>query len=195
MAKELEVEGWMQAERHITAAGFWGNFQWVLGGTSAVLAATASGTAFADYPDVAGVIALMAAAAAALVTALRPGDLSAQHQKSAAEYHGLQVEARDLWELDLSQDPEECRRQVRELGQRWSAVTAGSPRVPRRLYRKSASLAQGQGLSYFPKPAPESWADPPATTERRQSPLAWWLAGALALSLLALAAAAAEAWG
>ena len=151
-ARQMELDGWLQAERHITAAGFWGNFQWVLGGASAVLAAAASGTAFADLPVVAGVIALLAAAAAALVTALRPADLSAQHLQAASAFHGLQIAARDLWEFDLSKDPAECRDQVRGLGDRWTAAIAGSPRIPRRIYRVSADLSGSKGMNYFPSP-------------------------------------------
>ena len=58
---------------------------------------TASGTAFADLPVVAGVIALLA-----LVTALRPADLSTQHLQAASAFNSLQIAARDLWEFDLS---------------------------------------------------------------------------------------------
>jgi hypothetical protein len=152
-ARQLELDGWLQAERHITAAGFWGNFQWVLGGASAVLAAAASGTAFADLPVIAGVIALLAAAAAALVTALRPADLSTQHLQAASAFHGLQIAARDLWEFDLSTDPLECRDQIRALGDRWTAAIAGSPRIPRRIYRVSADLSESKGMNYFPSPS------------------------------------------
>ena len=82
-SRNLEQASWRQAELHMTAAGFWGNFQWAFGGAAAVLAAVASGTAFSHYPSAAGVLALCSAGSAALVTALRPGDISAQHLKSA----------------------------------------------------------------------------------------------------------------
>lgn len=150
--RKLEVDSWLQAERHITAAGFWGTFQWIVGGASAVLAAIASGTAFADFPRIAGVLALGAAGTAALVTALRPGDISAQHLQSASSFNALQVDTRDLWEFNMSADPGECRRQVHELGDRWSKITTVSPRVPRRLYRVSAKYTDAEGTNYYPKP-------------------------------------------
>jgi hypothetical protein len=74
LARELEVNSWRQAEYHVTAAGFWGTFQWIVGGASAVLAAVASGTAFAEAPVVAGVLALLGAGAASIVTELRPAE-------------------------------------------------------------------------------------------------------------------------
>jgi len=150
--QELERDSWLQAERHVTAAGFWGTFQWVVGGATAVFAAVASGTAFADYPTYAGIAALAAAATAALVTALRPGDLSAQHLQSATWYHALQLSARDAWEFERQTDPEQSRKQLRELADRWADITSQSPRVPRRLYRVSSRYTDKKGANYFPKP-------------------------------------------
>jgi hypothetical protein len=150
--QELERDSWLQAERHVTASGFWRTYQWVVGGMSAVFAAIAAGTAFADYQNYAGIAALVAAATAALATALRPGDLSAQHLQSATWYHSLQLAARDAWEFDRPSDPEESRKQLRELADRWADITSQSPRVPRRLYRISSRYADKKGANYFPKP-------------------------------------------
>jgi len=150
--QELERDSWLQAERHVTASGFWRTFQWVVGGASSVFAAIAAGCAFADYPNYAGIAALVAAATAAIATALRPGDLSAQHLQSATWYHALQLAARDAWEFDRPADPEDSRKQLRELADRWADITSQSPRVPRRLYKISSRYADKKGVNYFPKP-------------------------------------------
>jgi hypothetical protein len=151
-ARQVEKNSWLQAERHVTAAGFWGNFQWIAGGAAAVLAAAASGSAFNDSPTLAGYLALAAAASAALVTALRPGDVAAQHLASAASYNELQSVARDLWEFKLSADATEQRTQLDVLTSKWIAVTSGSPRVPRRLLRLTAAF-NAKGDHYYPPPS------------------------------------------
>jgi hypothetical protein len=152
-AHELELNSWRQAELHSTAAGFWGNFQWVFGGAAAVLAAVASGAAFSHYPFIAGILALCGAGSAAIVTALRPGDISAQHLKSAAGFNSLQNDARNLWEFEAERlDADESRSEVSQLGRRWNEIMEGSPRVPRRLFAVTDERYGKKGMYYFPKP-------------------------------------------
>lgn len=151
-ARELEHDAWTQAESHVTAAGFWGTFQWVIGGAAAVLAAVASGTAFTSQPTVAGVLALLGAGAAAVMTALRPGDLAAQHYRAAGAYHRLQTDARQLWEFDPDADATTLRTAVRDLTTRWSTITEESPRIPRRLIRVAGERYVARGRGYFPRP-------------------------------------------
>ena len=149
--RKVEQDSWQQAERHATAAGFWGNFQWVAGGLAAVLAAAASASAFSNNPTVAGLLALGASASAALVTALRPGDISGQHLRSAAAYNALQATARDLWQFGLEDHSSDHQKQLRALTATWVDVTAASPRVPRRLVKKTKSFTAGS-LNYYPSP-------------------------------------------
>ena len=152
-ARDLELDSWRQAELHMTAAGFWGTFQWIFGGAAAVLAAVASGAAFSHYPVVAGVLALGGAGSAAIVTALRPGDISAQHLSSASGFNNLQNDARDLWEFDLEHlDVDKSRNEINRLGRRWNEIMSGSPRVPRRLFKVTDRRYGKKGMYYFPKP-------------------------------------------
>ncbi len=148
-AQRIEGDSWLQAERHATAAGFWGTFQWLAGGLAAVLAAAASASAFGENSTAAGVLALLASATAALVTALRPGDISSQHLKAAASYNALQSTARDLWQFGLEQGDQQD--QLRGLTSTWVEVTSTSPRVPRRLLGKTTTFNKS-GLNYYPAP-------------------------------------------
>ena len=150
-AKQMEQDSWQQAERHATAAGFWGNIQWVAGGLAAALAAAASASAFSDNATVAGLLALGATASAALVTALRPGDISSQHIRAAAAYNALQGTARELWQFGMEKDSADGRDALRALTTTWVEVTTGSPRVPRRLIRKATKLTD-RSMNYFPSP-------------------------------------------
>ncbi|WP_157557592.1 SLATT domain-containing protein [Intrasporangium oryzae] len=149
--RTMEKNAWLQAERHVTAAGFWGNFQWVAGGAAAVLAAAASATAFNTMPVLAGVLALLAAAAAALVTALRPGDISEQHLKAAASYNALQSSARDLDELTPDADADDLLEALAAMTTTWVETTSRSPRIPRRLLRKTTTFDKSDE-NYFPRP-------------------------------------------
>jgi hypothetical protein len=149
--KRIEADSWQQAERHVTAAGFWGNFQWVAGGLAAVLAAAASGSAFSNNATAAGLLALGATASAALVTALRPGDISSQHLRAAASYNALQASARDLWQFGLDEATSDQRDRLRALTATWVEVTSASPRVPRRLLKKAKTLTD-ESMNYYPSP-------------------------------------------
>jgi hypothetical protein len=100
-----------------------------------------------------GVLALFSAGSAAIVTALRPRDISAQHLKSASGFNKLQNEARNLWEFDLTDlDANESRKEVGRLSRQWSEIVEGSPRVPRRLFRVTDIRYGRKRMYYFPKP-------------------------------------------
>ena len=149
--ERLEADSWKQAERHVEEAGFWGNFSWITGGASAVLAAAASGTAFTDLPVIAGILALLAAGTGALATALRPGELAGQHMKSAAAYQELQQVVWRIREFGPT-DSVEGRDQIDGLIGRWTAATASSPRISQRLARKAQKRCEKDGWSYYPRP-------------------------------------------
>ena len=152
-ARDLELNSWRQAEIHVTTAGFWGNFQWIFGGAATVLAAAASAMAFSHYALAAGILALCATGSAAIVTALRPGDLSAQHLKSATEFNNLQNEARDLWEFRLERlNVYQSRDEIGRLGRLWNEIMSRSPRVPRRLFKVTDVRYGKKGMYYFPRP-------------------------------------------
>jgi hypothetical protein len=154
--RDLEMNSWHQAELHMTAAGFWGNFQWIIGGAAAVFAAVASGTAFARYPLAAGILALLAAGSAAVITALRPEHISSQHLKSAAEFNHIQNDARNLWEFSLEHlDSDAIKNEISRLDGRWNEIVAGSPRVPRRLFKVLDKRYGKKGMYYFPTPRRE----------------------------------------
>jgi hypothetical protein len=119
----------------------------------------------------AGILALGGAGSAALVTALRPGDLSSQHLKSATDFNTLQNDARNLWEFGLDRlTTDEIVAAISRLSQQWTTITSASPRVPRRLYKVSEGRYGKKGMYYFPKPTGlQTWhgADPPELIEAR----------------------------
>lgn len=158
-AQEIENNSWLQAERHITASGFWGNFQWLAGGAAAFLAATASGLSFAHSPYVAGSFALASAGAAALVTALRPGDQSTQHLTTAADFQALQTQARAAWEFTPSDSEAPTPAQVQELRGRWSEIMKASPRISRRLIGITKARFIDKGANYYPRPEGQPFHD------------------------------------
>lgn len=95
---------------------------------------------------------MCSAGSAAIVTALRPGDISAQHLKSASGFNKPQNEAGNLWEFDLTNlDSDESRKEVGRLSRQWSEIVEESPRVPRRLFRVTDIRYGRKRMYYFPK--------------------------------------------
>ena len=132
----MNGEDWHQAELHVTGR-LLGNFQWIFGGAAAVLAAAASGSAFSRWSQVARVLAPVSAGSAAIVTALRPGDISSAALSSPLlVLNKLQNEARNLWEFNSRILTLMRKLQERVAGSAAQSKTVeGSPRVPRRLFR------------------------------------------------------------
>jgi len=85
-ADRLVVSNLFRAECHGTAARFFSNVHVFVGALAAGLAAVAGGSAFTGNTTLAGVLGLLSAAFAGLLTALRPDERSQLHWKAAGEY-------------------------------------------------------------------------------------------------------------
>jgi hypothetical protein len=149
--ERLQTRWGFAAEWQITAAGFWLNIQFFLGAAAAALAAVSSGTAFAKKSIIAGWFAAAAAIAAAVLASLRPAERAERHQRSAAEYHALAVDARLYREHKIVAARIESSDELKVLEwfeERGKAIDKHSPWAPRRLVRKTQEFV-ATGRRYF----------------------------------------------
>jgi len=135
VSKELariEEDAEYSSKGHYNAAGRW---QWAhlgLGLPNAILAGFAGINAFKGNDLWAGSLAICAAAIAAALTFLNPGDRSSAHKRSAGEYHTLRNRSRIFRTIVLGTltEPKEITARFEELSQRRDELNATCPQIP-----------------------------------------------------------------
>ena len=72
--RKLAENARYRAECQITACGFWGNFQLLVGGAASIGAAVAGASAFSKHSIVAGAFAVAASVMAAVLASVKAGE-------------------------------------------------------------------------------------------------------------------------
>lgn len=138
-----------RAESQITACGFWGNFQLLVGGFAAVTAASAGATAFADHTVVAGSLAVAASVSTAVVASVKAGDRATEHERFANEFHLLSGRASRMLELTSADtEPAYLRQELDSLVADYEKLSRDAPFVNRRLVALGLYFLN-RGRSYF----------------------------------------------
>jgi hypothetical protein len=145
-----------RAECQITASGFWGNFQLLVGGAAAISAGVAGASAFSDQNVIAGAFAVAATVLAAVVATVKAGERAAAHEQYGNELNLLSEAAFRLYELsavslaDHGTPLDEFEGIVAARDQ----LARKAPFVNRRLCGKANRfLEKGESYyGYYPKP-------------------------------------------
>lgn len=116
-----------------------------LGATSTTAAAAASAAIVKDHSDAAGVLALLAAVASALLTFLRLDQRAEAHLAAGRQLGTIRVELRQLMHLDLGYEPDQdVRDQIADIANRKADIDASSPGLTERnLQRASKKIQRG----------------------------------------------------
>lgn len=93
-ALRIEEDCEHSAKRHFNASGRWETYNLWLGIPTAILTAIASVSAFNEYPNFAGYLALIASALTAVLTFLKPSERSQKHQTVGNQYLALRNKTR-----------------------------------------------------------------------------------------------------
>lgn len=183
-----------RAECHVAAGRFFGNLHIALGTVAAGLAAGASATAFTSLNILAGCLGITAAAAAALLTSLRPDERSQLHWNAAnafadlanrtymAFYFGTGWEkAATAGQTPPAQEIPEAvlpdkRHELGGFQNEFESLDASAPPLPGRLSRK-AEKAIAENRTWYPPQNEdfESWRDRilESKAQRRALGLLW----------------------
>ena len=141
-----------RAECQITACGFWGNFQLVVGGAAAVSAAIAGASAFSKQSVVAGVFAVAASVLSATLATVKAGERAGAHERSANELNLLSESAFRFIELsENAASPADLATALKRTAAERDAIVRRAPFVNRRLCRLAATFLE-RGQSYFGEP-------------------------------------------
>ncbi len=137
-ARRVQEDCTYSGKGHYNAASRWQTVHYSIGVPSAVAAAIAGVSAFADQAVLAGVLALIVAAATGAGTFLNPGERSEAHKDAGDRFTALRQRARRIAELD---GPDiglaEMRDLVEELSANRDELNQGSPKIPSFAYEKA----------------------------------------------------------
>jgi len=138
-AHRIEENTEHPARGHFNAAERWGLYHLAIGLPSAVLAAIAGGTAFADLPEVAGSLAILSTAMTTVLTFLKPSEHAENHKAVAGQYLALRNQTRLFRELDLeaTSDPDSVKKRLVELASTRDDLNQASPGISRKDYEKA----------------------------------------------------------
>lgn len=152
-AQRIEEDSLFSAKGHFSSATVWGKVYLWLGIPSAVLAAIAGVSALSTFDNsdvVAGVLALIVAALAAITTFLNPNERTNLHHASGTRFNSLRNNARIFREIDCeSQDPDdELIRKLKELATRRDELNEQSPQIGRWAYQRARKSIEAGEARY-----------------------------------------------
>lgn len=144
-----------RAECQITACGFWGNFQLLVGGAAAISAGIAGASAFSKQSIVAGSFATVASVLSAVIAAVKAGERAGVHERAANELNLLSERASRLHALSADDRGAADGLSPADLGTAFAQIVSErddlarkAPFVNRRLCRLAARFLE-RGQSYF----------------------------------------------
>lgn len=121
---------------HFAAAEEHQRIHLILGLSAAAASTAAAATVFADIPVLAGVLALIGAVGAALLTFLKPDKRAEHHLAVGRQLGALRVELRHLMRLDLGYVPDQqVRDGLSDITARKAEIDSTAPGTAERHYR------------------------------------------------------------
>ncbi|MGO2061401.1 MAG: SLATT domain-containing protein [Microbacteriaceae bacterium] len=124
------------AQGQLEAAKLWRGLHWTLGALTAAMSTLAAVMTFAGNAQIAsGVLAVLAAIAAAVMTGARPDRLAERAQSSGNDYTSLRNDARRLRDIQAPVDDlPQIRNELLKLAERASDLDHAADPIPRLAY-------------------------------------------------------------
>lgn len=146
-ANRIEEDTEHSAKGHFNAADRWASYHLRIGLPAAVLAAIAGGTAFADYPVIAGTLAILSTSLTTVLTFLKPSEHAENHKSAADQYLRLRNRTRIFREIELIDDTDivDAKNRLFELANSRDELNQTSPGIDRKDYEKAkADIDEGR---------------------------------------------------
>lgn len=137
----IEEDSIHSAKGHYNTSDRWRHVHLWIGIPNAILAAVAGLKAFEGADIMAGTLALIVAAIAALYTFLNPGDRASTHRRCAGEYLSLRNQSRIFVNITSrsSDSDHEIKTRFEELVSKRDNLNATSPQIPDWAFKKAKS--------------------------------------------------------
>jgi len=151
-ANRIEEDSLYSAKGHFYAGQCWVNTSLWLGGVSAIFSAIAGASALSqfDYHNiVAGSLAIIVAALAAVSTFINPSERASVHQEAGNKYNALQNDSRIFYDIEVNNMSEqEASESLKKLNDRRNKLNLESPQIPKWAFRKARKGIEEGEASY-----------------------------------------------
>lgn len=152
-ARRIEENCTYSAKGHFAAADMWRKVHFYIGVPTAILAATASAFAFAQFGGhhiIAGLLAIAVAILSGVTTFLTPSDKANLHLSSGNSYDSLVSRTRvfrciECWGGDSDRV---LSTRLKDLSEERNVLNAKSPQIPEWAYRKAKKGIEAGECSY-----------------------------------------------
>ena len=117
-AKRIEEDSLYSAKAHFSAGHLWGVVNFWLGTISAVLSAMAGASALSQFfyhNIIAGVLSIIVAGLAAIITFINPDKRSIIYKGAGNKYKALQNNARIFYEIEVTTNGTDDKRNLDDL--------------------------------------------------------------------------------
>lgn len=147
-AKRLEESILYSSKGHFVAAEIWSKFHLWIGIPTAVLAAIAATSAFANQDIAAGVVSIVIAGLSAVSTFLNPNEKAATHLNAGNSYDALRDKMRIFWAIDCWQEDSDkvLTERLKDLSEQKAKLNHSCPQIPSWAYQLAKrGIEAGEG--------------------------------------------------
>jgi len=148
--RRVEEDALYSAKGSFEAARTWARVHLTLGIPTALVAAVAGVSAFNNLPDLAGVLAVLAAALSAVSTFLDPGEKALAYHSAGTRYSSLGARARFLREVTSQTEttPSDQASELKEILTAKDKLNQESPIIPRPAFERARKGIEAGEASY-----------------------------------------------
>lgn len=142
-AKRIEEDSLYSAKAHFSAGHLWGVVNFWLGTISAVLSAMAGASALSQFfyhNIIAGVLSIIVAGLAAIITFINPDKRSIIYKGAGNKYKALQNNARIFYEIEVTTNGTDDKRNLddlKKLNDERNNLNMESPQIPEWAFKKA----------------------------------------------------------
>ncbi len=149
-ADRIQEDAEMSAKGHYNASEKWRKRNLWIGIPTSILTAVVSVISYADFPFVAGMLAMLSAISISVMTFLNSSEISQKHKASAGYYHALRNQVRIFKEIELLGNTDEnlLEKRLLELAAERDQLNHLSLVIPRKEYER-AQKDVDEGLTLY----------------------------------------------
>ncbi|PXA04626.1 hypothetical protein DDZ13_05490 [Coraliomargarita sinensis] len=146
----IEEDVTYSGKRHFNAASRWEGYHNKLGIPSTALSAIAGLSAFADFPTLAGIIAISTAAVTAVFTFLKTDERASKHRAVGNGYFSLKNDARIFRNIECTatSDLDQLKTRIVELSDRRNELNEQAPETSDKDFQTARDGIEGGEQEY-----------------------------------------------
>lgn len=149
-SSRLEEDALFSARSHFEAARSWSSLNLWLGVPTALCAGISGVAILGDFPIIAGVLSILAAALASVSTFLNAPERSAAHHAAGTRFNGLRNRTRIFRDVEVAVAPDAkaCMATLKTLSDERDSLNQSSPQIPRRSFEGARIGIESGEASY-----------------------------------------------